>query len=293
MALELLRAARPRQWIKNLLVVAAPAAAGVILQPEVAWPVAVAFAAFCLAASGTYLINDAVDAPADRHHPTKRHRPIAAGTVTRATGASVGAVLLVSGILATVPVRSLALTATLVTYVALTVAYSVWLRHVTVVDIVVVAAGYFLRAIAGGFAAAVPLSEWFLIVTWFGALLLVSGKRHAEHLRLEDTAEAYRPVLEGYPPRFTEHVLTVSAAVTVLAYCLWAFETQAAGPGEPWLAISILPFTVVFLRYTQLVLRGEGGDPTTLVLRDAGLITGGLVWAAVLGAGIYGVDLGL
>lgn len=280
----LLRTARPRQWVKNVLVAAAPAAAGVLLTPAVAARTAVAFVAFCLASSGTYCINDALDAEADRLHPRKRTRPVAAGVVPPRTASAVGAALLVAAVavgLAATPAFALVVAA----YSVLTVAYSLRLKHVAVVDLLAVSAGFVLRAASGGVAADVVLSEWFLIVTSFGALFVVTGKRHGEMAALGTESAVHRPTLARYTPAFTAQVLTVSLAVTLVGYCLWAFG-QDAGAGQGWFAASIVPCVAVLLRYAQLIHDGRGGDPVELVFADRGLQAGGVVWALILGTAL-------
>ncbi len=156
----LLAAARPRQWIKNSLVLAAPAAAGLLTHPSALAKVALAFASFCLVASGGYLLNDVGDAEADRRHPRKRHRPVAAGELSPAAALTAGVVAIAGGI-ALAALVSLPLLAAVAGYVALSFAYTWYLKRVPVVDIATVAAFFVLRAVAGGLAAGVPLSRWF------------------------------------------------------------------------------------------------------------------------------------
>src|SRR5690606_13791274 len=162
--LGLVRLARPKQWAKNVLVFAAPAAAGVLDNREWALDALAAFVCFCLAAAGTYYVNDARDVEADRRHPTKRHRPVASGVVPVPVAYAGGALLLAAAVgLGWLVNPDLALT--LGGYIVLTTAYSSWLKHVAVVDLVAVAAGFVLRAIAGAAATQVPISDWFFIVT--------------------------------------------------------------------------------------------------------------------------------
>ena len=279
-ALGLLRTARPRQWVKNVLVAAAPAAAGVLLTPAVAARTAIAFAAFCLAASGTYCVNDALDAEADRQHPRKRTRPVAAGVVPPRAALTAGAVLLAAAV-AAAAAASPAFALVVVAYGVLTVAYSLWLKHVAVIDLLAVSAGFVLRAASGGVAADVVLSEWFLIVTSFGALFVVTGKRHGEMAALGSDSAVHRATLARYTPGFTALVLTASLSITLVGYCLWAFE-QAAGTGLGWFAASIVPCVAVLLRYAQLVHDGRGSDPVELVFSDRGLQAGGALWALTL-----------
>ena len=293
----LLRGVRPGQWTKNLLVFAAPVAGGVITE----WPAArdslLAFAAFCAAAGGTYLLNDARDVEADRQHPTKRHRPVAAGQVPVPVAYLVGAALIVLALAVGFAVTT-PLGITLAAYLALTTSYSFGLKHVPVVDLVAVAAGFVLRAVAGAAATSLPLSEWFFIVTSAGALLVITAKREAElaHHHRSDTDPTERPtrrVLASYTPGFLTSVRTIAAGLMLVAYCLWAFEGPVLGDGEVgagasvWLQASIVPFAVVVLRYVLLADAGAGERPERLLLTDRILVAAGAAWAIIYGYGIY------
>src|SRR3954469_8039125 len=193
----LIRTARPKQWMKNVLVVAAPAAAGVLTQRSVILDTIVAFVAFSLAASGTYFLNDSLDVEADRRHAKKRFRPIAAGVVPVTTARIVGVILLAAGI----GVSFLAnwrLALVIGIYVTLTTTYSIWFKHVAVIDLGFVAAGFVLRLIAGAVAVDVRISVWFIVVGSFGSLFMIAGKRHAEHLELGVDRAGHRATLEDY-----------------------------------------------------------------------------------------------
>ncbi|HXA54814.1 MAG TPA: decaprenyl-phosphate phosphoribosyltransferase, partial [Solirubrobacteraceae bacterium] len=172
----LVRACRPRQWVKNVLVLAAPAAAGILARPDVAGQVAAAFVCFCALSSATYLLNDVHDRDEDRHDPARRGRPIAAGELPVRVALAAALGLALAGIALAAAVRP-ALAAVGVGYLALTAAYTLWWRRVAVADIAAVAGGFVLRALAGAAATSVPLSRWFMLVTSFGALFLVAGKR--------------------------------------------------------------------------------------------------------------------
>jgi decaprenyl-phosphate phosphoribosyltransferase len=283
----MLRALRPKQWLKNLLVFAAPVAAGVIDEPDKLLESVLAFVAFCLLASGTYLLNDARDIEADRLHPTKRHRPIAAGLLPLPLAFTLAAVFIVGALLIGFLVRP-ALGATLVAYLALTLAYSWKLKHIATADVVAVAAGFVLRAVAGAAATNVPISEWFFIVTSFGALLMISGKREGESRDLGDLAGTIRPTLSAYSPEFLSYLRSVSSSVVLVAYCLWAFNSSdTAGVNDVWFKVSILPFSVCILRYALLVSQGRGAEPEDLILSDGVLVASGVVWALVYGVAIY------
>lgn len=280
------RLIRPRQWIKNGLVLAAPAAAGVLDQGDYLVRALIVAVSFCLAASGTYCLNDAADADADRAHPTKRRRPVASGEISVGQARLIGAALLVAGIglgLATGTWEASAITAL---YVALTTAYTVWLKHVPVVDIAMVTAFFVIRAVAGVVGTDIPLSDWYLIVASFGALFIVAGKRTTE-LRLED-AVGHRAALAGYTPSFLQFVRSVASGVTLLAYCLWAFEkAHLADSWVPWFQLSIVPFVLVILRYALIIETEVHRGPEEILLEDRLLQVLGLLWAVAFACGVY------
>jgi decaprenyl-phosphate phosphoribosyltransferase len=284
----LVRLARPKQWLKNVLVVAAPGAAGVITEGEPAFRTAVAFVCFCLAASATYFVNDAIDVEADRRHPTKRTRPVAAGEVGVNTAIAGGIGLAAASIVLSFAARwQLALVVG--GYLALTFAYSVWLKHEPVLDLGAVACGFVLRAIAGGIAVGVSISPWFLIVAGAGSLFMVTGKRSAELRSLGSDASSHRRALDGYTEAFLGYVRAVASSVAILAYCLWAFERSAPVGAPAWFQLSIIPFALGILRYALLLSLDEGdGAPEELVLSDRVLLVIGAVWVVCFAVAVRG-----
>lgn len=282
----LLVACRPKQWIKNLLVVAAPGAAGVLGSRDEAIATGLAFVAFCFAASATYLLNDAADVEADRGHATKRFRPIAAGDLSVGLARAVAVALAAVAVAVAASVRW-QLLAVLVAYVILTSLYSAVLKHVVLLDVIALASGFVLRAVAGAAAADVPISNWFFIVTSFGSLFMAVGKRSAEVDLLGAEAAAHRKVLDGYTPGFLAHLRSVSSGVVLVAYCLWAFErADLTGITVPWYQMSIVPFATAVLRYAQLLDTGQGGAPEEVVLEDRMLLAAGAAWAVLFGLGV-------
>jgi decaprenyl-phosphate phosphoribosyltransferase len=282
-----LKLLRPKQWAKNVLVFAAPGAAGVLGDPESLGLTLVAFVCFCCAASGTYCWNDALDVDEDRLHPKKQLRPIASGAITPNAAKVAGTVLLATGIgLSFVANTDLALVVG--GYVVLTVAYSGWLKHEPVIDIAAVAAGFLLRAIAGGVAVDVVISEWFLIVAGAGSLFMVTGKRHAERLELGDDAGAHRRALTHYSIAYLAYVRGVATSVAIVAYVTWAFQQSAQTGNEVPFQLSIVPFVLGLLRYALLLDQGKGGAPEEVVLSDRVLQVIGLVWVATFGLGVLG-----
>jgi decaprenyl-phosphate phosphoribosyltransferase len=282
----LLRALRPKQWLKNVLVVAAPGAAGVLTHGHVLGDVALAFVAFCLVSSGTYLLNDSRDVEADRLHPRKRFRPIAAGVVPIGLAVGLAVVLIAAGLAVAALVR-VELLIVVAGYITLTTSYTLWLKHVEVVDIVAIASGFIMRAVAGGAAANVPLSRWFIIVASFGSLFIVAGKRHGEHIDLGEEGGAVRATLAAYSRDYLKYVWTMASGVTIAAYCLWAFEMAPKGSNVPLYELSIVPFVTFMLRYAMLLEAGHGEAPEDVVLGDRILVALAAVWIALFGAGVY------
>jgi len=289
----LIRLARPRQWIKNFLVFVAPGAAGVLLHSTVLWHAAAAFGIFCIAATGTYYLNDARDAGADRRHPTKCTRPVAAGVVPVPLALALGILLMGASIGLGALLAGWHLSVVMGAYVAIQLAYSAGLKNEPILDLACVSAGFILRAVAGGVATSVPLSNWFLIVVSFGSLLVVTGKRSGEQQLLaeEDTDDAaIRQTLSLYTPSFLRTVRTLSAAVTVSAYCLWAFERASQvhpGHAPVWFQLTIVPFVIALLHVLRLLDSGAGAAPEELALEDHRLQIYGAVWVALFAIGAY------
>lgn len=278
----LIRACRPRQWAKNVLVIAAPAAAGRLGRDPVLAALAVAFVAMCMASSATYLVNDVRDLEQDRKHPRKRTRPVASGELG-VPAALAWAVVLGVGAIALALTVTTALAGVVVAYLMLTAAYSLWLRRVPVVDIVVVALGFVLRALAGGAATDVRLSRWFILVTGFGAMFLVACKRYAE-LREHSASTGTRSTLAVYTPRRLHAIILGTALGISASYAGWAITRS----DDAWLfAASAIPLLLWLVRYGTLVGAGRGQAPEDLVLHDAGLLACGALWAVACGVGIY------
>lgn len=283
----LFKEARPKQWVKNVLVFAAPAAAGQLTHGDVLLKTVLAFIAFCMASAGTYYWNDIHDVEADRTHPVKRSRPIASGAVPLGTAKVVGSLLLVAAIGLGFAVRWQLGLVTL-GYIVLTTTYSTALKHVAVVDLVAVAAGFVLRAIAGAVATDVPMSTWFLLCTSFGSLFIVTGKRYAELREYGDHAGAARASLDDYTMGFLRIVLSVSVGATLVTYCIWAFDTkEVSGSTWPFYELSIVPMVTALLRYTLILEQGHGAAPEEIFVADRTLQVLGLLWAVVFGLGVY------
>jgi len=283
----LFRLARPQQWVKNLLVFAAPGAAGVLFERRVATASVIAFGSLCLVSSGNYMLNDVQDAMADRTHPMKRRRPVAAGAVRSPVAVAVG-ISVTSGGIALASADGWKVLTVVAVYVVLAVAYTYRLKQVEVLDIAAVATLFVIRAVAGGAAANVRLSNWFLVVASFGSLFVVASKREAEQRSLGVDAGLVRSTLKRYSNSYLGFVRSMSAATVMVAYSLWAFEKAGLSRSHiPWFELSIAPFAVAVLRYALLVDSGLGESPEDFLFRDRTLQVLGVIWIALFVSGTY------
>lgn len=282
-----LRAMRPKQWVKNVLVLAAPLAAGRLFETGVLLASLWAFISFSLVSASIYLINDSRDIEADRQHPKKKFRPIAAGEMTARTAYVLATVTLAASLaLGFWVARDLGIT--LATYWVLQVVYSFFLKHQPIIDLAMVAAGFLLRAVAGGVASGLVLSQWFLLVASFGSLFMVAGKRYSELKELGNEAGT-RASLERYTKSYLREVWSVSIAIVIMSYSLWAFEQRYAQPfGIPWTAISIAPFTLAVLRYAMKIDQGKAGEPEDVVLSDPILQVLAVLWVIPVAIAVFG-----
>lgn len=287
MIVGLWREARPRQWLKNVLVFAAPGAAGVLDQARELGLTLLAFAAFCCAASGIYIWNDLFDIEADRRHPTKCRRPIAAGEVPIGVARAAGIVLPLAALGLAALTGRWETIAVIATYLVITIAYTVWLKHVPVVDVVTVAAGFVLRAAAGAVAVDVPMSRWFVVCVMFGSLFIVVGKRYAELNELGDAAGT-RATLEEYSVGYLRILLSVSLGGVLLSYCVWAFETSEASASDwPLYELSIVPMLMALMRYLLVLEKGGGAAPEEVFANDRLLQLLGVCWMIIYALAVY------
>ncbi len=281
-ARALLAACRPRQWAKNLLVLAAPSAAGVIDRGDVALEAAGAFVVLCMVSSATYLLNDVRDREQDRLHPLKRGRPVAAGEISPRTALRFAAALAVLGVAAGAAIAP-GLGAVALAYLLLTVTYSLWLRSVVVLDVLVIAAGFVLRALAGGQATDVYLSRWFVLVTAFCAIFLVAAKRLAE-LRQPNGGKLLRRTLHAYSRRSLILAVGLAASAASAAYVSWALTRPSH---LVWYGLSIVPFVLWLARYAALIGAGAGQAPEEVILRDRVLLALSGAWGLLYLGGVY------
>lgn len=288
LTLALLRAMRPKQWIKNLLLFAAllftldkPHA------PADSARVFLAFVIFCVLSGGTYIVNDLFDVEADRKHPKKRLRPIASGalpvSVARAYVAFAVPVALLCA-LAFINVKFLLIS---LTYIGVTLSYSLRLKHIVLLDVLVLASGFVLRAVAGGFALGVPSSEWLLLCTLLLALFLGLVKRRSE-LTTQGASAGTRRTLSEYSVGLLDQLITIVASTCLMSYALYTFYSETARNRKAYLMATI-PFVIYGLfRYLYVSQRGNGNEngsgesPETLLLHDRPLIVNIVLWAIVV-----------
>jgi 4-hydroxybenzoate polyprenyltransferase len=281
---------RPRQWVKNLFVFGGLIFAQRLFTPSV-WPALSAFAIFCGLSGAMYLLNDVADRDKDRLHPEKRHRPVAAGQLRPGAAVAAAAVLIVLGLAAGAWLSPrFALVG--LAYVTLLGAYSVWLKHVVIVDVLVVAIGFVLRAVAGALAIDVAISGWLLICTILLALFLALGKRRHEVLALEGNAARHRPILAEYSAGLLDQMIAVVTASTVTAYALYTMSPETVAKFHTQLLPATLPFVLYgIFRYLYLLYhRRLGGNPSDIVIRDRALLINTCLWLLMVVLIIYGVE---
>jgi 4-hydroxybenzoate polyprenyltransferase len=279
---------RPRQWVKNLFVLA-----GLVfsqrLFTESAWTALAAFAVFCALSGAIYLLNDVADRERDRLDPRKRERPIAAGRLPVGVAIAAAAALLAGGLVASALLNRPFLVAALA-YAVLLIAYSAWLKHVVIVDVIVVASGFVLRAVAGAVVIDVEMSGWLLICTIQLALFLALGKRRYEYLVLDTDAVHHRPILAEYSPALLDQMIAVVTASTVTAYALYTMSPETVAKFHTHLLPATLPFVLYgIFRYLYLLYRRQlGGNPSELLLSDRALLINALSWICAVLLIIYG-----
>jgi 4-hydroxybenzoate polyprenyltransferase len=287
-ALALLASLRPRQWVKNLFVFAGVIFSQQMLTP-LAWTALGAFVIFCGLSGAIYLFNDVMDAERDRLHPSKRLRPIASGALSRPTAVVFG-VLLLSSSLAAAFLIGVSFGLVALGYGVLLTAYSLWLKHMVILDVLTVAVGFVLRAVAGAVAVEAEISGWLLICTILIALFLALGKRRHEYRSLARNAAAHRPILAEYSESFLDQMISVVTASTVTAYALYTMSPETVAKFHTRLLPLTLPFVLYgIFRYLYLLYRRDlGGNPSDLFVSDRALLFDALLWMLATFAIIYG-----
>ncbi|MGZ7064877.1 MAG: decaprenyl-phosphate phosphoribosyltransferase [Candidatus Aminicenantales bacterium] len=277
--IEIFKSLRPQQWIKNLFIFAPLIFSRNVLNRPFLLKTVAAFAAFCLISSAHYIFNDLRDIEEDRRHPVKSKRPLASGRLTK--GPAVIALVLIGA-------AGLALAASIgrpflimaAGYLALQVAYSMWLKHVVILDVFVIAAGFLIRVVAGGLAIQVEISSWLLICTILLSLFLAMGKRRYELVLLDKDAANHRPILREYNTYLLDQMISVVTASTLLAYCLYTISAETVAKFGTRNLIFTVPFVLYgIFRYLYLIhQKAEGGTPEALIIRDKPLLADVFLW---------------
>jgi 4-hydroxybenzoate polyprenyltransferase len=287
----LLAATRPREWVKNTFLFAPLFFAQKVLQPEAVVKSGLAFVVFCLAAGGVYLINDICDREEDRNHPQKRTRPVASGALPVSLAVTAAIFLFAGSIAGALALGRLFALATL-SYLVLNLAYSNWLKHVVIVDVFSIAAGFVLRVIAGALVIDVFMSHWLLICTLLLALFLGFSKRRHELLTLSDDGKRHRQVLAEYNPLFLDMMIAIVTSATVVSYVLYTVSEETIKRFHTDGLLFTLPFVLYgIFRYLYLIYhRKHGGDPSQTLLTDRPLLVNIALWAATCGIIIYAAN---
>lgn len=282
MLMTVLQLCRVRQWLKNLMLFFPPFLAGTLFSHINTLQMLIPFSVFCLASSGTYIINDLFDRENDRHHPDKRTRPIASGKISVVTALLFASILVFCSVLLAWNVSGTFLLF-MMAYLAVSVAYSAKLKDIVLVDIFCISAGFLLRLQAGGAAFNVAISEWLFLSVFLLSVFLSTGKRLAEKLHLGDVAHHHRKALVAYPNGFLEGAMYMTGGSVLVTYTMYVISRHS----------SILLYSVPLccfglMRYILRIQSGKGGDPTESLVRDVPLLIVGVVWVSMVGWGIYG-----
>ncbi|MFZ0963378.1 MAG: decaprenyl-phosphate phosphoribosyltransferase [Terriglobia bacterium] len=272
---------RPQQWVKNGFIFAALIFSQSLMRWDRCRQVILATLVFCLVSSATYVLNDILDAPEDRHHPIKKLRPIASGRLSPMPAGIAGAILGSAGLIVAWKLNT-SFFAIVVAYLALNVLYSTLLKHVVLLDVFIVAAGFLFRVIAGGLVIRVAISPWLIVCTTLLALFIALSKRRHELVLLGRRASDHRAILAEYSPYFLDQLIGIVAASTVVSYALYTLspDVQSKFPGKR-LELTI-PFVLFgIFRYLYLIHQGQqGGNPTRSLFTDPVLLSVVLFWAA-------------
>ncbi len=279
--IEILKSLRPQQWIKNFFIFAAIIFSRNIFNLPLLLKAVIAFIAFCVLSSSLYILNDLKDLEEDKHHPIKSKRPLASGRLKKSHAILSFVILSSLGFILAVTLNRNFFIIALV-YFILQIAYSFRLKHVVILDVFVIAAGFLIRVVAGGLAIEVSLSSWLLICTTLLALFLALGKRRHELVLLEEEASAHRPILEEYNPYFLDQLIAVVTASIVIAYCLYTIDAKTVAKFGTTNLLYTVPFVFYgIFRYLYLIhQKSKGGSPETLILKDKPLLIDIFLWIA-------------
>ncbi len=303
---QIVRTARPRQWLKNTAVFAGPFFAGSLFMGNKFEIGIKAFIAFCVLSSGTYFLNDIIDAPKDRQHPIKKNRPIASGRLPETLAWILTFIFILSSIVFSAFYIGTYFTVAMVAYVLIQIAYSTYFRNVIILDSLVVASGFVLRVFAGGFAVNSSISSWLALTTIGVSLLLAFGKRRSEKTIMNKYMETdgdlpTRVTLKHYPDKLLDSMISMSATYTIITYSMFVFQISPRGGGkvisellpsilkEPkWMMLTIPLVIYGVARYLYVIYeKNEGESPERVLLSDKAILFVVTLWGMVTGAIIY------
>lgn len=270
---------RPTQWLKNLMLFFPSFLGGELLAPGVLSQGVVPFVSFCLASSSSYVLNDIIDRERDKSHPRKSKRPLPSGGVSLAEAAILNIILLFAALIFAFKVSSV-FVAILLAYLFVSVSYSFYLKNLPIIDLFCVSTGFLFRLQAGGEAFGVEISAWLFLSVFLLSIFLSTGKRLYEKNALGEDAANHRKALESYPPGFLDGTMYMTGGAVLVTYTLYVIEHHVLIYTVPLCCFGLL-------RYIMRVKSGLGGDPTESLIRDVPLFVVGLLWAFMVGWGIY------
>lgn len=308
---QIIRTARPRQWLKNLSVFAAPVFAGSVFEPRVFTAGIRAFIAFCLVSSGAYFINDIIDAPKDRKHPIKKNRPIASKKLSERVAWVIAFILILTSILYATTCIGTFFTLALIVYILMQVSYSLHFRNIIILDSLIVATGFVIRVFSGGFASYTSVSSWLLLTTIGLSLLMAFGKRRSEKTILKKHAGLLkkpetRKTLRHYPDTLLDSMISMSATFCIITYALFTFQISPQGVGKAlitflpsiirspkWMMLTIPIVIYGVARYLYVIYEKEDAEsPERVLLSDKPLLNTVLLWGLTVLGIIYLVPVG-
>ena len=308
---QIIRTARPRQWLKNGSIFAAPVLAGVLFADNKLYLLIQAFTSFCILSSGAYFLNDILDAPRDRQHPIKKNRPIASGALSPKTAWFFVFIFILSPIIYSFIFLGTYFTLSMIIYIVIQLCYSLYFRNIIILDSLVVASGFVIRVFAGGFASNTSISSWLTLTTIGISLLMAFGKRRSEKtilakLSTPNSQPDTRATLKHYPDNLLDSMITMFASYTVVTYSLFAFQTSPKGvskvlsdflpsilKGPKWMMLTIPLVIYGVARYLYIIYeKGEAESPERVLLSDKSILFTVILWGAMVMGIIYLVPLG-
>jgi 4-hydroxybenzoate polyprenyltransferase len=291
----IIRLIRPKHWVKNIFVLAPLIFAGKFSDPGSVISAVIAFLSFCAAASAVYTFNDIRDLEVDKLHPGKRIRPLASGELSTASAWKVCATLLAIAAAGTVYltiVGGYAFAVGIALYLAVNIYYTLIGKTQVIVDAFCIAVGFVLRVIAGAYAIGVEPTGWIVVTTFFLSLFLGFGKRRGEIVRMQEDSPSHREVLSSYPINLLDQIIVSTGTIAIISYALYTLDAGVIDKfGSPRLYYTIIPVAYGVFRYMYLLLKGDEGDPTEVLMKDTGLLFTVLIWL-ISAAGIVYIDGG-